>query len=238
MARPVVFDLDQTLIRGEAVDWAGWTAAIEIALGVPLPADEDWSSHPVHTDHGLLDSLSRKLRGRPFGEDERPAFEADVIARIDAVIASSAGAFTAIAGASAALAALAGRAALATGNIHPVTERKLRASGLPRLPCSCSAAGLDRAGLVARGLARLGWAPGDDAVSFGDGVWDVRAARVLGVGFVGVAQSDAHEERLRSAGARHVLRDYVDLPVVLALVEAAEPPGEEAAARVWGTPRE
>jgi beta-phosphoglucomutase-like phosphatase (HAD superfamily) len=68
-------------------------------------------------------------------------------------------------------------------------------------------------------------------------VWDVRAARALGVGFIGVAQSDAHAARLHAAGARHVVRDYADLDRVLALVEDAEIPGEESTSGAWLAPR-
>ena len=236
--RPVVFDLDQTLIRAETLDWQLWLAAIGTALGAPVPDDEDWSAHPVHTDHGLLDSLSLARRGRPFGADERGGFEADLFARLDAALATEPDVFVPIAGASAVLDALAGRAALATGNLHAVTTRKLRSSKLDRhaLPCSCSQPGIDRAELVRRALVRVGWT-GGPATSFGDGVWDVRAARVLGVGFIGVAQSDAHAARLLAAGARHVLRDYTDLDQVLAWVEDADVPEPEVASDAWLAPR-
>lgn len=236
--RPLALDLDQTLLRGQALDWALWLAAIERALGVPVPTDEDWGAHPVHTDHGLLDSLSWKLRGRPFGADERPAFEASLFAALDEALATSPGAFLPLDGAVDFVAAVRPRAALATGNLHPVTLRKLRSAGLPTLPCSCSRPGVDRAELVRRALRTLGWTDGTPATSMGDGVWDVRAARELGVGFIGVAGDDAHEARLRAAGARHVVRDYLELKRVLELVDGAEPPAGEQAGDGWLTPRE
>lgn len=67
--RALVFDLDQTRARGEVADWALWLDAAACGLGVPVPEDEDGGAHPIHTDHGLLDSLSWKLRGRPFGAE-------------------------------------------------------------------------------------------------------------------------------------------------------------------------
>jgi len=238
--RALVYDLDQTLIRAEVFDWHLWLACIGEALGQPVPDDTDWGAHPIHTDHGLLDSLSMELRGRPFGADERVAFEARLYAGFDAALEADPGLYVPIPGARELVAATAGRAALATGNLHPATVRKLRSSGLDRtpLPCSCSTPGIDRTELVARALRRVGWSEGGPATSLGDGVWDVRAARALGVGFVGVAQSDAHEERLRAAGARAVLRDYTDLDAVLALVDSAERPDSEASARSWLAPRE
>jgi phosphoglycolate phosphatase-like HAD superfamily hydrolase len=236
--RPVVLDLDQTLIRAEVLDWALWLDAMAEAFGQPVPLDQDWGAYPVHTDHGLLESLSQQLRGRPFEDHERARFKADLFSRIDAALAADPGVFVPISGAGALLAALQGRSCLATGNLHPVTLRKLRSSGLDRwpLPCSCSGPGIDRAELVRRALLRVGWAPGAAATSFGDGVWDVRAARALGIGFVGVAQSDRHEARLRAAGAAHVIRDYDDLDAVLQLTQEAPLPGPESAT-AWKAPQ-
>lgn len=236
--RAIVLDLDQTLLRAEALDWQLWLLTVGEALGTPVPRDEDWAAHPVHTDHGLLDSLSWKLRGRPFGDDERVPFEARLMARLDAALDQDPAVFETIPGADAFVAAVADRAALATGNLHAATERKLRSSGLHRhrLPCSCSARGIDRVELVRRALTLRGWRPGAPATSLGDGVWDVRAARALSIGFVGVAQSDAHELRLRAAGALHVLRDYLDLDAALRLVEQADPPAPERTVETWQAP--
>ncbi len=235
--RTVVFDLDQTLLRAEAIDWSIWLAAVAEVLGVAVPEDENWAAHPVHTDHGLLESLSRNLRGRPCGDAERARFEALLFDRLDALLAEDPGLFVPVAGAVEVVEVLAPRAALATGNLHAVTLRKVRSAGLRTLPCSCSAPGIDRTTLVRRALERAGWS-GGPATSFGDGVWDVRAARALGVGFVGVAQTDAHERRLRDAGARHVVRDFTDLAEVVRLADAADPPLPEADAGAWHTPRE
>jgi phosphoglycolate phosphatase-like HAD superfamily hydrolase len=214
----LVFDLDQTLIRGEDADWRAWLASIEEALGVAVPPGQDWATYPVHTDHGLFAEVSRRFRGRAHTPEERAVFERGYAARVTDVAAL----YEAIPGAAELLATLP-RAALATGNLHAVTEIKLAASGLARfgLPCACSDDAPDRATLVATALGQLGWRPGDRAVSFGDGVWDVRAARALGIGFVGVAQSDAHEEKLREHGARVVIRDYVDREAVMRVIDDA-----------------
>lgn len=224
--RPVVFDLDQTLILGGALDWRLWLEAVSGALGVRIDDDEDWAALPVHTDHGLLEALSWRHRGRGFSELERARYEAGFLASLDAALAAEPMAFPTLPGADAAVGALRHRAVLATGNLHQATQRKLRHSGLDRhrLPCSCSEGARDRTHLVARALSLLGWEPGQPATSLGDGAWDVRAARALGIGFIGVAETEVHEARLRQAGARHIIRDYADLDAVLALVETAEPP--------------
>lgn len=235
-----MFDLDQTLIRAEALDWRIWLEVIAGTLGRTVPEDEDWASYPVHTDHGLLDAISMKYRRRSVSMEERMVFERHLAARVDCVLAEQPDVFGPVHGASELLAALTGRVALATGNLHAVTNRKLRSAKLEhhRVPCSCSQPGIDRAQLVGIALERLGWAAGKPATSFGDAVWDVRAAGVLGIGFVGVAQSDAHEERLRAAGARHVVRDYLEIDAVMSLIDSAHPPGPEATPATWLAPRE
>ncbi|MFZ5476466.1 MAG: HAD family hydrolase [Myxococcota bacterium] len=219
--RPLVFDLDQTLLRGEDVDWATWLASIEEALGVAVPMDQDWTSYPVHTDHGLVREISRRHRGREITPEEWATFERAWLARLADILV----AYTPVAGAAAMLATVT-RAGIATGNLHRATQLKLRHSGLDHfgLPCTCSDDAPDRAALVRACLEGLGWRPGEPATSVGDGVWDVRAARALGIGFVGVAQSDAHEERLRAHGASHVVRDFTDLEAFRAAVGACEAP--------------
>jgi phosphoglycolate phosphatase-like HAD superfamily hydrolase len=58
------------------------------------------------------------------------------------------------------------------------------------------------------------------AVYVGDGLWDLRAARELGIGFVGV-RHDADESRLRAEGAQRIVRDYRDPRRFIALLEEA-----------------
>jgi phosphoglycolate phosphatase-like HAD superfamily hydrolase len=59
-------------------------------------------------------------------------------------------------------------------------------------------------------------------VYVGDGVWDIRAARRLGIGFVGVARG-ARAESLRVEGAPVVIDDFRDVQEVLRLLDAALP---------------
>ena len=54
----------------------------------------------------------------------------------------------------------------------------------------------------------------------GDGVWDARAARALGIGFVGVAHGEK-KARLEREGVRRLVENHADLPTVLRLIEQA-----------------
>jgi phosphoglycolate phosphatase-like HAD superfamily hydrolase len=224
--RAVVLDLDQTLIRGEDADWTLWLSACEGALGVPVARTLDWASFPVHTDHGLLASLSLRLRGKTLEPGERQAFEQLVDQLLVRALEDEPKLFIPVDGAADFLSTMRERACIATGNLRASTRLKLRSAGLDRygVPAACSEDADTRSGLVAHALRQVGWEPGTPATSFGDAVWDVQAARLLGIGFVGVAQSDAHEVKLRTAGARHVIRDFTDHETVIALARYADPP--------------
>lgn len=60
-------------------------------------------------------------------------------------------------------------------------------------------------------------------VLVGDGEWDVRVAQVLGWRFVGIGEG-AKAERLRCAGAEHVICDFTDPLVFEATVRASRVP--------------
>lgn len=57
-------------------------------------------------------------------------------------------------------------------------------------------------------------------VYIGDGLWDLRAAKELGIGFVGI-RHDGNESKLRAEGATRIVHHYRDLPGFLAHLEEA-----------------
>ena len=61
--------------------------------------------------------------------------------------------------------------------------------------------------------------PPDGAVYFGDGIWDARASRRLGIGFVGIAAEPGKRERLEAEGVTVILDGFGDIGEV---VDAAE----------------
>jgi phosphoglycolate phosphatase-like HAD superfamily hydrolase len=62
---------------------------------------------------------------------------------------------------------------------------------------------LSRADIIRAAVAEAGGSL-DEAVYIGDGLWDLRACERLGIPFIGVGH---RKERLRKAGAMHVLDD-------------------------------
>src|SRR5690349_21329755 len=65
--------------------------------------------------------------------------------------------------------------------------------------------------IVRRAIARAeaGNGPFESIVSVGDGIWDVRTARALGIGFVGIGRGE-RAERLGREGAGQVFEDFRD----------------------------
>ena len=91
---------------------------------------------------------------------------------------------------------------------------------LAEVPSACAEDGESRRAILEAAIERAGGA--ERAVYFGDGAWDVQAAREARVAFVGVGD----DPRLAGAGARHVIRDFTDLARLRTCLEEAVVPGE------------
>ena len=117
-------------------------------------------------------------------------------------------------------------AALATGGWRASAELKLRRSGLDvfDLPLATSDDDVSREAIMRIARERSAARHQDDSfdvqIYVGDGVWDARSARALGLSFIGVAEGEqAH--RLLAEGARAVVKDYTDLESFLRTVQSA-----------------
>ncbi len=60
-----------------------------------------------------------------------------------------------------------------------------------------------RADIIRAAVDRVGQ-PLSEAIYVGDGLWDLRATRKLGIPFIGVGR---RRKKLREAGAEHILED-------------------------------
>ena len=210
----VLFDIDGTLIDSRTSEGDTYADAVREVLGLE-GLSTDWTRYAVVTDAGILDQLAREGLGRPVTDDELAAVRALHVEGLRRC--AERGEFRPLPGAREALAAASERwpTAIATGNFSPAARLKLDAAGIPwEGPLS----GADDASPRETILQRV-MVPGLPTVSVGDGVWDVLAARRLGVGFVGIAPTERHAERLRAAGAEHLVPDYRDLSGVLALFQ-------------------
>jgi len=199
-----IFDIDGTLIDSNAVDNECFLATFEVAFGIPA-ADVDWRDYRHHTDRGLTHEFLQRAWVRDPAEEDiarhRTAFLGALRRRITTL--------EEIRGARAFLAFLHERGwevALATGAWSESARLKLAAAGFPSdLPLACCDVWASREQIV---LGAIAGRTCDRIVVFGDGWWDVRTSRTLGLPFIGVGSN--------AIGAEEMIADFGDPEDVLA----------------------
>jgi phosphoglycolate phosphatase-like HAD superfamily hydrolase len=227
----VVFDLDGTLTRTVSVDADCYVRAFADVFGL-TGIDTDWSTYRDYTDGGIAREIFEARRGR----NPSPGEMGQLIARFTALLAEAGrkdpSLFAPVAGAGEALQRLEDdgsfRLAIATGCWFDSARLKLKLAGLAisRLPIATSDDALARAAILKLALERAGAPPGgkwEKVVYVGDGVWDVKTTRGLGMPFLGVGD-EARAAKLRAEGARHFIPDFRDYERFLSALAAAEVP--------------
>jgi phosphoglycolate phosphatase-like HAD superfamily hydrolase len=226
----VVFDIDGTLTDTIGVDDECYREAIAAALDVAADT-VDWSGAAHVTDAGIFEWLCAR-HGRPIPAAGAVAETRDrFVERLKVELANHPDAFTAIPGARAALASLDAtgwRMAVATGGWGPSARMKLQAAHLSvdDAVLACADDATARADIVQLAMARAERFYGcrfDRVVVLGDARWDVDAAALLGLPFIGIA-SEARASMLHAAGAHIVLADYSDIDTFHAALSAARAP--------------
>jgi beta-phosphoglucomutase-like phosphatase (HAD superfamily) len=210
-----IFDLDGTLIDSTVIDHQCFLETFEAEFGLPAMA-ADWRSYPHQTDRGLTHEFLRGAWSRDPNEAEIARHRAAFIARLrgQAVVLHE------IRGARAFIDFIQERGwkvALATGSWSDSAKLKLDLAGFPAdLPLACCDNCVSREEILQQAI---GNGQHSRIVVFGDGPWDVTAARNLNLPFVGIGG-----EELRRAGATEVIADFGDAEGVLAAMLRARPP--------------
>lgn len=233
MSGLVIFDVDGTLSRTSDVDDRCWREAARAILGVESMTT-DWSCYSHSTDEAIAtDLIVERFGGRPGDPEVQTRVHEvrdDFTDRIRNEISRSPRCFQPVPGAPGLFERLldAGwKTAIATGGWRATAELKLGTAGIPfeGVPAAHADDAHPREEIVRTAIRRSGVTmPG---VYVGDGIWDVRAAARLGVGFVGIGDGAA-ADRLRTAGARITLSDYARFDEFLAAIEKSLPPSLSA----------
>lgn len=226
----LVLDIDGTLTDSVALHQRAFLGAMQ-ALALPA-LDTDWSAYPHHTDTGIL-RHALACNGRPEpSAAQLAAFERDLARRFHAELRAvaapkPAAPISEIRGAVAFVRSLEDSdwaVVLATGGVRAVSGLKLEAAGIPYADAALFTASEEpaRDALVARAVAwarqtypdtREGW-----VVSMGDGLWDLKVARQLGLRFLGVGTA-SQAQALAARGAA-VLPDLTGAAAALAALRA------------------
>ncbi len=201
----IIFDVDGTLIGGEAHDWESFDKAIETVVGF-LPTQAFFDALPEITAQAIAEASVRAAGKEPHtGLEERIC--AEYLRRLRQVHARDSQAFQPRAGVVQFLSSLSSLpgmgVAIATGDWQATVSFKLATAGLDvsRFPMATCSDSPRRSEIIRLAAQRAGKSLAD-SIYIGDGVWDLRACRDLGLRFVGTG-SRLH--LLKQAGAKHTL---------------------------------
>jgi len=211
--RLVMFDIDGTLTETMKVDEERFVRSFAEVFGL-TDIDADWSHYPHVTDSGIFHEVYAPRMGRLPTALDISRFRQRFIELLAA--ASSQFPFAPVAGADRLLSRLASqgayRVSLATGSWRDSARLKMASAGMcfDDHPAASADDALERESIMKLSEQRAGdWYGGPFAgtVYVGDGVWDARACRALGIPFIGIG-SGVEAARLASEGAVRVFQDF------------------------------
>jgi phosphoglycolate phosphatase-like HAD superfamily hydrolase len=206
----VIFDVDGTLVDAHPIDNDSFDRAFQKAAGVALTA-EMWMTFEEVTAQAIVHQA--------LGHDRADLKELDGLHmhhREDGQ------AIRPTPGAIAMMMNLRGNPnfdiAIATGCWCETAQFKLGVAGfdVAGVPFACASDRYARADIIALAAERAG-VPVERAVYVGDGIWDLKASRKLGIPFIGVGKKI---DALRRAGAEHILENWAELTEILPRVFA------------------
>jgi phosphoglycolate phosphatase-like HAD superfamily hydrolase len=217
--RLVIFDIDGTLTQTMKADTKSFVRSLADICGF-RDVDTDWSRYKHATDSGVFHEIYEAYTGRLPSPLEISQFREHFVSLL--AQASSEAPFAPITGASLLLSRLAGsaehRVALATGAWRDSARLKMARAGLcyDDYPAASSDDALDRESIIRLSMRRAAERYGgfSETVYVGDGVWDARACRSVGIPFIGVA-TDGRATRLAAEGAVCVFSDFSDTDLFL-----------------------
>ncbi len=212
----VIFDVDGTLSLTSGVDDDCWSEAAREVLGVS-DMSTDWSTYSHSTDEAIASDLIRDRTDLPRTDETVHRVRDVFIARIRSALVEDPSLFHPVPGSPGVFDLLyrhGWASAIATGGWRTTACLKMDAAGVPHagIPAAHADDAHPRESIVSIAANRAGerHAAGFDRLVYvGDGIWDVRAAQRLGIGFVGIGAGE-RGARLREEGAEVVLSDYED----------------------------
>jgi phosphoglycolate phosphatase-like HAD superfamily hydrolase len=214
-----MFDIDGTLTQTMKADTECFVRSLTDVCGF-RDVETDWARYKHATDSGVFHEIYQAHAGRSPSPTEISQFRQRFVSLL--AQASSKTPFVPVTGASLLLSRLTGSAqhkvALATGAWRDSARLKMASAGFATTinPAASSDDALDRESIIRlvmrRAFERYG--PFSDAIYVGDGVWDARACRSVGIPFIGVA-TDGRASRLTAEGALCVFSDFSDTDLFL-----------------------
>ena len=226
-----IFDIDGTLTNTNGVDSECFIKALAESHAI-TEINTNWAEYPHTCDSGITLHIFQEKFGRPPEETELRKFKSCFVNLLNGLL-SSGRVFLGRGGAGGALAARGGGGGRGGG------RRSRRWGGPPRVGVEsgegmrggrprrvCGRWIVERRNPASRGGEIAGWYRQDSfdkIVSVGDAVWDVGAAARLKFAFLGVGDGES-AARLRQAGARQVIENFIDYAQLVRRLNEAESP--------------
>ena len=217
--RLVIFDVDGTLTQTMESDEKCFVRSLAEVCGFS-DVETDWSRYKHATDSGIFQEIYESRTGRSPSSREISAFRQHFVGLLAQV--SSRAPFAPVTGAPVLLsrlgASLEHRVALATGAWRDSARLKMRSAGLcyDDYPAASSDDALDRESIIRLSMRRAAERYGrvGSTVYVGDGVWDARACRNIGIPFIGIAAA-GRGAPLSAEGAICVFPGFADTDLFL-----------------------
>lgn len=209
----VVFDLDGTLTNTTFVDEHAIVGALQQVLGVE-DLSTDWSTYLHSTDAGIVHEVISQHQGG-VNIDTLDRVQEAFFEIMENLYTSSPELFAPVPGATDVLKRLHGRGlatAIATGSWRESALFKLRVGKVwhDGVPIASSDDDHSRSEIIRsaiRQAQRVHNVEAFDNVTYvGDGMWDARASKNLGIRFIAVAQN-GNADTMRGAGVETVIED-------------------------------
>lgn len=217
----VVFDLDGTLTDTTQVDEHAIVGALQDVLGV-TGLSTDWGTYVHSTDAGIVHEVIAAHRGG-VSDDDLEEVQARFFEIMENFYTSSPELFRPLPGAADVLQRLARvgvATAIATGSWRESALFKLRVGGIRHVgvPLASSNDDHSRSEIIKVAInsaRRLHGVDVFDRITYvGDGMWDARASKNLGIRFIGVARN-GHADTMRKAGVEEIIGDLTELEALL-----------------------
>jgi phosphoglycolate phosphatase-like HAD superfamily hydrolase len=219
-----MFDIDGTLTETMEVDTKCFVRSCMDMFGF-TEIDTDWSHYPHATDSGIFCDIFTFRAGRLPTRREVSLFRKHFVQLLTS--ASSQSPFAAVSGADRLLSRLLSgsghHVSFATGSWSDSARVKMASAGMcfDDHPAASADDAFDRQSIMRLSIGRAAERFRESfacTIYVGDGVWDARASRILGIPFIGIGSGD-RAAQLVSEGALRVFRDFSDGDLFLASVD-------------------
>lgn len=224
--RLIIFDIDGTLTATVKTDEECYVRSLAEICGF-TDVETDWSHYRHATDPGIFHEIYESRVGRPPLDEEVLKFHRHFFNLLTQASAESP--FLPIAGAVQLISRLqrtpGHQVALGTGAWRDAARLKMASAGMSYddYPAASGDDALDRQSIIklAKQRATERYGEFESVIYVGDGVWDARVSREIGIPFFGIADG-ARATRLIAEGAICVFSDLTDGDSFLRSFEAAE----------------